>query len=101
MRLRALMADLGHEQHRFLDLVNNLDYTVIWESDETCRRFSFVSERAEAVTGFTPAEWSAAADFWREHLPSDDLARLEEMLADCRAAEREGRFSHRFLAKDG
>jgi PAS domain S-box-containing protein len=101
MRLHALMTDLEHERRRFLDIVNNLDYTVIWESDESGRRFSFVSERAAAVTGFTPAEWVEGADFWSEHVPHDDLARLDTTLDDCRAAEREGRCSHRFVAQDG
>jgi PAS domain S-box-containing protein len=101
MRLRAVLGDLDHERHRFLDIVNNLDYTVIWEADASGRRFSFVSDRAQAVTGFAPAEWNAAADFWAEHVPRDDVARVDATLDECRGAERAGRCSHRFVAKDG
>jgi PAS domain S-box-containing protein len=98
---QMLRERLELERGRFLDLVNNLDYTVIWVAAACGRLFSFVSARAEAVTGFTPEEWRASTSFWAEHIPAEDQARVLETFDTSRAAEKEGRCSHRFVAKDG
>ncbi len=73
-------AALRSSQQRFLDLVNSVD-GVFWEADVEERRFTYVSDKAEAVTGYAPARWMER-HFWSSHLHPDDRDRaVSEIIA--------------------
>ena len=47
-------------------------HAIVWEADAHTRAFTFVSQGAVAILGYTPKEWVADANFWAEHLHPDD-----------------------------
>ncbi|MDI1477790.1 PAS domain-containing sensor histidine kinase [Polyangium sp. y55x31] len=99
--LERVLVQVDVERLRFRDLVNNLDHVVVWEADAETLRFSFVSDRALAVTGMTAAEWTNAPDFWGTHVPSPDREALFGRFRDCLESRTDARMDHRFLRPDG
>ena len=60
----------GHrvDPHRqFVQLLQDLN-AVVWEMDAQTWRFTFVSERAERIFGYTLQEWYDDPTFWQERL---------------------------------
>ena len=87
-------------ERRYRDLVQGLD-AIVWEADAVSLRFSFVSQRAEALLGYPVAQWLAEPDFWATHLHPDDQ---ERTMARRRAATAEGKDhedEYRMVAADG
>jgi PAS domain S-box-containing protein len=92
-------AELRSSQQRFLDLVSSVD-GIFWESDLVERRFTYVSEKAEAITGYPLAQWMEPF-FWSSHLHPDDR---EQALAEVFTAYNGGgaqAINFRFMARDG
>jgi len=93
------MALLSGER-RFRSLVNSVE-GMVFEATLPDLVTTFVSERSEAVTGFTPDEWLSAPDFWSRRLHPDD----RQWAADYRATQsRLGQpfqFEYRLRHKDG
>jgi PAS domain S-box-containing protein len=109
-RLLLILQDLTEEERlqaarrtseeRFRDLVQGLD-AVVWEADAESLRFSFVSQRAEAVLGYPVDRWLLDRDFWAGRIHPDDR---ERVVAACRAAAAEGRpheLEYRAVTADG
>jgi diguanylate cyclase (GGDEF)-like protein/PAS domain S-box-containing protein len=87
-------------RHRHLALLGDID-AIVWEALHTpTRRYTFASERAEAILGYPAAEW-VEVGFWQQHIHPDDLDRV---LADD-AAALQGRgdveLEYRMIAADG
>jgi signal transduction histidine kinase len=97
--LRAALAATEVERRRFLDLVDNLDDSVVWEAEPRSLRFSFVSSRAERVTGVPAERWTET--LWLDHVPAGDLERLRKALDNCCLTGGEDRVAHRFVRPDG
>ncbi|MBT9523859.1 MAG: PAS domain S-box protein [Rhizobacter sp.] len=92
-------AALRSSQQRFLDLANSVE-GIFWEADPHTARLTYVSDRAEAITGYPEQAWLAER-FWSTHLHPDDRDRA---LAEVRAAysARTSRpVEYRFIASDG
>jgi PAS domain S-box-containing protein len=92
---------LDAERTRFLDLVNNLDHAVVWEADGDTLEFSFVSEGAILVSGYTREEWTGGREFWRQHVPPEDRAKLFDILERCRSTGGDCHCEHQLLRGDG
>jgi PAS domain S-box-containing protein len=92
---RALL----HEKAKLETLVNSID-GIVWECDASTSAFRYVSEQAERILGFKPAEWLSTPEFWRKRLhPGDEWARLE-----CERLVQKNRpysLQYRLLASDG
>jgi PAS domain S-box-containing protein len=88
---------------RFEALLSTINYTVVWEVDPATGAFTYVSPRAERVTGVPAERWLALGpEFWREHLPDEDLRRLEEALRLAPLHAGDGaRLEHRLRRPDG
>jgi PAS domain S-box-containing protein len=88
------------ELRRERSLIADLD-GVIWEADAQTMTFTFVSEGATRILGYTPQEWLADPSFWADHLHPDD--REEAISGFARTATSRERFDaeYRFLAKSG
>lgn len=76
---------------RYRDLVDGVD-AIVWEADAESLRFSFVSQRAEYITGFSPSRWLEEPDFWVNRIVPEDRQRCLEL---CREATR-SRTNHVF-----
>ncbi len=92
-------AALRSSQQRFLDLVNSVD-GVFWEADVEERRFTYVSDKAEAVTGYAPARWMER-HFWSSHLHPDDRDRAVSEIIAVQVAGSPLSIEYRFIAADG
>lgn len=87
-------------RRRFLELVEGLDAIVV-DGDAATWRFSFVSQRAEAILGYPVERWLNEPDFWASLVHPDDL---EPTAAYCRIETSEGRnhnVDYRAIAADG
>jgi PAS domain S-box-containing protein len=92
-------AALRSSQQRFLDLVNSVD-GIFWEADLEERQFTYVSDKAEAITGYPTARWMERG-FWSAHLHPDDRERaLAEVTVVHMAGEPQS-IDYRFIAADG
>jgi PAS domain S-box-containing protein len=87
-------------EQRYRALVDEVD-AIVWEADPATWRFTFVSRRAEELTGYPLAAWLGDKDFWVNLIHPEDR---EGAVATCLAAMKEGRraeFEYRAIAKDG
>jgi two-component system cell cycle sensor histidine kinase/response regulator CckA len=109
-RLLLILQDLTEEERlhaarriseqRFHDLVQELD-AIVWEADAATLRFTFVSQRAEALLGYPVEHWLGERDFWTARVHPEDRGRA---VALCRAALAKGKdheFEYRSVAADG
>lgn len=75
---------------------------IVWEGDPQTFHFSYVSQSAEAVLGYSPGRWVSEPDFWARTVvhPED----RSEAVAYCALATGQGRdhdFRYRAVAADG
>lgn len=73
---------------------------VVWEFDWSTGCFTYVSQAAERLLGYTTSEWMAPG-FWADRLHPEDAAWAPSY---CIAATKDGRdhdFEYRMLHKDG
>src|SRR5690606_28552 len=68
-------------RERYRRLVDSIG-VITWEADVATWRFTFVSEKAEAILGHPIARWYEQ-DFWVNHLHPDDR---ERVIAFCSAS---------------
>ena len=90
----------GSELRRVRALIADLD-AVVWEADARTTLFTFVSEGAEDILGYTPQEWLAEPNFWADHILPEDRERVIKQFV--RAITDGGKLDmeYRFSAKDG
>lgn len=67
LRLAALRSE-----QRFYDLVQGLD-AIVWEADAETQQFTFVSQRAETILGYSVEHWLHKRDFRQQLIHPDDL----------------------------
>jgi PAS domain S-box-containing protein len=89
---------LSESLDRYRTLIDTVD-GIVWESDANFT-FTFVSQEAERLTGFSREEWMQE-NFWAEHLHPEDK---EEAIAFC--VEQCAKllphdFEYRFITKEG
>ncbi|GGO33954.1 PAS domain-containing sensor histidine kinase [Deinococcus humi] len=70
-----------------LGLLNAIN-GVVWQADPVREHTTFVSERVEALFGYTSATWLATPAFWEGHLHPEDR---EQTLADYERLVQMGR----------
>ena len=86
-------------EQRFRDIVDTTD-GIVWEADARTFQFTFISQKAERLLGFSTQEWQGPG-FWVEHLHPDDLGWAPEYCASCTGRLEPHDFEYRFIAKDG
>ena len=92
-------ADLKASGGRFRDLVNSTD-GIVWEADAQTFTFTFVSEQATRLLGFSTSDWYQPG-FWVNRLHPEDKAWAPEYCASCTHRLEPHDFEYRFIAKDG
>ncbi len=91
-------AEVAEEKYR--DLVNGLD-AIVWEADAGTWEFTFVSQRAEEILGYSIDEWLGDSSFWPRIIHPDDR---DQTVQICRAACDkclDHDFEYRAVTRDG
>lgn len=73
---------------------------ILWTADATTFSFTWVSGGSSSVIGYSPEEWMASRDFWRDHVHPDD----RHVVTICRTETARGRdheLVYRMIAADG
>lgn len=97
-RAARLAAEAAHQQT--LGLIQGLD-AIIWEADAATFRFTFVSQRAEALLGYPVERWLEEPRFWADHIHPADRDWAVNFCVDCTARGEDHQFEYRMLAADG
>jgi PAS domain S-box-containing protein len=91
-------AALRSSQQRFLDLVNSVD-GIFWEADLEAQCFTYVSEKAEAITGYPVSQWMEPR-FWSSHVHPDDRSNAMREVIAAQVGGSAQAIEYRFLASD-
>ena len=94
------MLSPGSELRRVRSLIADLD-AIVWEADARTTLFTFVSEGAEDILGYSPREWLAEPNFWADHILPEDRKRVIERFIRAITDGSKLDIEYRFLAKDG
>src|SRR6059036_4061327 len=90
-------AEAAAFERRFADLVQDLD-AIVWEADATWR-FSFVSQRVEAILGYPVTQWLTEPELMLEHhIHPEDRERTLTMFREAAAQGRNSDFEYRAIA---
>jgi PAS domain S-box-containing protein len=88
------------ELRRIRSLIADLD-AVVWEADARTMRFTFVSQGAADLLGYTPREWLADPTFWADHIHPEDRERAIAQFVRAATAGWSFDTEYRFIAGDG
>jgi len=91
---------LRASEHQYAGLVNNID-GIVWESDLTEGRMTFVSFQAQRILGYPVEQWLSDKHFWRDHIHADDK---DKVVAHSVTHTQRGQghdFEYRMIAADG
>lgn len=96
-------SELRADERRFRRLVDALDHAVVWEFDDTLKRYTFVSEHAHLVFGHASEAWMQNPRFIEEHTHPDDVAKVLELFNKLRSDSEVNdlRLEHRCMNADG
>jgi PAS domain S-box-containing protein len=90
---------LKASESRISSLIQSVD-GIVWEADALTFNFTFVSDKAERLLGFSTEEWQQPG-FWVNHLHPEDKLWAPDYCASCTNKIEAHDFEYRFIAKDG
>ncbi|MCI0353442.1 MAG: PAS domain S-box protein [Acidobacteria bacterium] len=97
-RRRAQQA-LLESKRQYQSLVNTVD-GIVWEADAETLRFTFVSQQAERLLGYSIEQWRDQPGFWECHIHPEDRQSAVEHCARAVAEKRDHAFEYRMMAAD-
>ncbi|HEU4496796.1 MAG TPA: PAS domain S-box protein [Flavobacterium sp.] len=86
-------------QKKLESLINTID-GIVWECDET-RRFTYINDKAEQITGYKKEEWLGNPNFWEAIIHPDDREWVMDSYSSRSKATSQHDFEYRIIAKDG
>jgi two-component system, cell cycle sensor histidine kinase and response regulator CckA len=81
-------------------LLDDLD-AIIWEADPRTVQFSFVSQKAERLLGYSIERWLGEPDFWVNLIHPDDRDRAVTACAAAVNDVKDHTFDYRVISADG
>jgi PAS domain S-box-containing protein len=93
-------AELRVSRQKFETLVNSIE-GIVWEADPKTFEFSFVSQQAERLLGFPPADWTSGTEFWAKHLYPGDQVLAHDLRMKALRNERPTQIEYRMVAAEG
>jgi len=91
---------LRESEKQYRDLVNTID-GIVWQSEGTSFRFSFVSSQAERIMGYPISTWLDEPDFWESHIHPDDRERAVSYCMSAILEHKSHELEYRMIAADG
>ena len=98
-RIQSQDTALSRSQQKLEALVHSID-GIVWESTPDTFQFTFLSRQVERLLGYTPEEWLANPQFWREKLHPEDAARAIQNCRDMVARREPYNHEYRMIAAD-
>src|SRR5215469_8382791 len=99
-KVKRRTAELTRKNDQFRSLVNTVG-GIVWEADAKTFEFSFVSDQAERILGYSIADWLDKPTFWRDHLHPDDRDWATKFCSNATAQKEDHDFEYRMIASDG
>jgi PAS domain S-box-containing protein len=97
--LKQAELNLATSEQKYYSLIQSIP-GVVWEYDLKLQKFSFVSDRAEALLGYPVEQWLSQPDFWQRRIYSEDLDTTiqiyENAIRNCQNCE----FEYRLVTAD-
>ncbi|WP_394772497.1 PAS domain-containing protein, partial [Mucilaginibacter sp.] len=91
---------LTESRNQFYSLLQTIE-GIVWEADATTLQFTFVSDHAKQILGFSPEEWLGQPSFWENHIhPGDRDEVLNYYNTKSRGAKSYS-FEYRMVKADG
>jgi PAS domain S-box-containing protein len=87
-------------ERRYKGLVESIPRGVVWAADPESLTLSFVSSRAEALTGWGAKHWMEPG-FFRRHVVDVDWPVFEHTIEQARKSGSEVEVEHRFMRPGG
>lgn len=94
LQAETLVKDSLQRYQTLLDTVDG----IVWEAD-TCFNFTFVSQKAERISGFTKEEWMRP-NFWANHIFHEDRDHAVNFCKEQVEKALPHDFEYRMLTKD-
>ena len=91
---------LKESRNKYQDLVEAVD-GIVWEADAQTFEFTFVSEQAYNILGYTATEWLSEPNFWEDHIHIDDRESAINFCKQETALLRSHTFDYRMIRADG
>lgn len=91
---------IKQSREKFTSLVNTID-GIVWEADAKTFQFTYVSDHAEKLLGYTWEEWKSDPTFWQDHIHPEDKDWVIDFCKDYTRRKKEHQFEYRMIAKDG
>ena len=88
------------EKEKFRSVIQTVD-GIFWEADAQTLVFTFVSQQAEQILGYSPQKWMGEPNFWQNHIHDEDR---DEAINFCHVktvAGKDHRFEYRMITADG
>jgi PAS domain S-box-containing protein len=97
--LKQAELNLATSQQKYYSLIQSIP-GVVWEYDLELDRFSFVSDRAEALLGYPVEAWLSQPDFWRSRIYSADLDTTMQVYDNALRNRQNCEFEYRLVTAD-
>lgn len=87
-------------QKKVAALINTID-GIVWESDPHVFKFTFVSNKAADILGYSVSEWLEQDTFWIDHIHPEDREWVVDYCHHAAQAGIEYEFEYRMISSDG
>jgi len=74
---------------------------IVWEADAESLQFSFVSNKAAHILGYTPEDWLSDPDFWKNHIYPEDREYATNFYRSQTSTSISHSFDYRMIKADG
>lgn len=91
---------LRSREKQYRELIHSTS-AILWEGDAQTFSFTFVSEEAEALLGYSCSQWLEDPSFWVNHIHPEDREWAPNYCAIATSELRRHTFDYRMIAADG
>ena len=99
-RRDRLQAQLSQAEEQYRALLNSVD-GIVWQANLPGLHFTFVSEQAERILGYTARQWLEEPDFWQNHIHPEDRERAVRLCSRVSPEQKYQSFEYRMIAANG
>ena len=97
---KATEAELNKSRQKYYSLIQSIN-GVVWEYDIYSRKFTFVSDQVEKLSGYSIEKWREEPDFWKNSIHPEDRERVESLIKRKITRGQNFNIEYRLIAADG